>query len=929
MKWFLLFMVALGLGLAAASISSSYHYYRLPTAVRPQKYQLKILTHLDDPAELRFAGTVKILVEALQNTKNITLHSKNLTIDESQITLRQISGGGADKTDNCVSSTEVNYGQDFYVLNTCQELLAGNVYELTLPFAAELNKQLEGYYRSSYKDANTNETRWLSITQFEAASARQAFPCFDEPGLKATFVVTLGFNKKYTGLSNMPVKETKPHETLADYIWVEFDESVPMSTYLVAYSVNDFAHKPSTLANSPLFRTWARPNAIDQCDYAAEFGPKVLQYYEQFFGIKFPLPKIDQIAIPDFSAGAMENWGLVTYREIALLYSAEYTSLADKQRLANVVAHELAHQWFGNLVTMKWWTDLWLNEGFATYIASLGVENIYPEWRSLEQDALSNLLAIFRKDALESSHPISRPIEMVSEIAESFDQISYQKGSSVLRMMHMFLGEESFRAGLQSYLQMYSYKNAEQDNLWESLTQAAHKYRALPKSYDIKSIMDSWTLQTGYPVINVTRDYTAKSAKLTQERYLLNTQISRAQRGGCWWVPLSYTTQGQQDFNNTAPKAWMECGKTGESLPKTIQALPGADQWVIFNTQLSTLYKVNYDAHNWKLLIETLTGGDFERIHVINRAQLIDDALYLAWTGEQDYEIAMRLIEYLQREREYLPWKSALENLRRVSRIVRQTPEFEFFKRYMKKLVTPIYLHLGGLNDTFSGIQQQDQILLKTMVANWACQYQVADCVAQALQYYGNWRSEPEPDQKNPVPINLRGTVYCTAIRHGSDADWEFLWARYKNSNVAAEKRTILTALGCSREVWVLQRFLELTFAPNEAIRKQDSMWAFQAIAFNEVGFLLAKKYFMDNVSFLHKFYYPLTKDMGRLLTPLSEQVISQSDFNEFRHFVLMSRDSLKGVEQAIQQTLETMLTNVQWKERNYHQMSRSIQKLL
>ncbi|KAH8232570.1 hypothetical protein KR032_009615 [Drosophila birchii] len=939
MKWFLLFVAALGLGLAAAStdsdassesgiqFESGYNYYRLPTSLRPQKYHLRVLTELENPEDLRFTGSVRILIEALENTKNITLHSKNLTIDESKITLSHISG--ADKKDNCVSSTAVNPTHDFYILNTCQELIAGNSYELFLPFAADLNRQLEGYYRSSYKDPVANKTKWISVTQFEPASARLAFPCFDEPDFKAPFVVTLGYHKKYTGLSNMPVKETKPHESLPDYVWTEFQESVPMSTYLIAYSVNDFSHKPSTLPNGALFRTWARPNAIDQCDYAAEFGPKVLQYYEQFFGIKFPLPKIDQVAVPDFSAGAMENWGLVTYREIALLYSAAHSSLADKQRVASVVAHELAHQWFGNLVTMKWWTDLWLNEGFATYVASLGVENINPEWRAMEQESLSNLLTIFRRDSLESSHPISRPIQMVSEISESFDQISYQKGSTVLRMMHLFLGEESFRSGLQSYLQKYSYKNAEQDNLWESLTQAAHKYRALPKSYDIKSIMDSWTLQTGYPVINVTRDYAAKTAKLSQQRYLLNTEIARAHRGGCWWVPLSYTTQAEQDFNNTAPKAWMECGKEGQSLPKTIKDLPGADQWVIFNTQLSTLYKVNYDAQNWKLLIETLTGGDFERIHVINRAQLIDDALYLAWTGEQDYEIAMRLIEYLQREREYLPWKAAFENLKRVGRIVRQTPDFEFFKRYMKKLIAPIYEHLNGINDTFSSIQQQDQVLLKTMVVNWACQYQVDDCVPRAVDYYRKWQAEASPDEKNPVPINVRSTVYCTAIRHGSDADWEFLWTRYKKSNVAAEKRTILTALGCSREVWVLQRYLELTFDPKEAIRKQDSMWAFQAVAFNEVGFLLAKKYFMDNVEFIYKFYHPLTKDMSRLLSPLSEQVITQTDFDEFKDFVNNSRQSLKGLEQAIQQTLEIMLTNVQWKERNYHQMSRSIQQLL
>jgi len=171
----------------------------------------------------------------------------------------------------------------------------------------------------------------------------------------------------------------------------------------------------------------------------------------------------------------------------------------------------------------------------------------------------------------------------------------------------------------------------------------------------------------------------------------------------------------------------------------------------------------------------------------------------------------------------------------------------------MKKLISPIYGHLNGINDTFSSIQQQDQVLLKTMVVNWACQYQVEDCVPQALAYYRNWRSEANPDEKNPVPINVRSTVYCTSIKHGSDADWEFLWTRYKKSNVAAEKRTILTALGCSREVWLLQRYLELTFDPKEAIRKQDSMWAFQAVAFNEVGFLLAKKYFMDNVDFIYK----------------------------------------------------------------------------
>ncbi|XP_016983774.2 aminopeptidase Ey-like [Drosophila rhopaloa] len=925
MKWFLLFVITLGLGLAQPN--STYNHFRLPTALRPQKYDLRVLTRLENPEELRFSGTVKIVIEALQNTKNITLHSRDLAFNESQITLRQISG--EKKTDNCVTSTVVNPTHDFYILNTCEELLAGHVYELRLIFSAELNRQPEGYYRSSYVDPAENETRWISITQFEPASARLAFPCFDEPGYKAPFVIALGYHKNFTGLSNMPVKETKPHEYLADYVWTEFQESLPMSTYLVAYSVNDFSHKVSTLTNGSVFRTWARPNAIDQCDYAAEFGPKVLQYYEQLFGIEFPLSKIDQIAVPDFNAGAMENWGLVTYRETALLYSDAFSSLEDKQHLSNVVAHELAHQWFGNLVTMKWWTDLWLNEGFATYVASLGVESIHPEWRSKQLESLSNLLTIFRKDSLESSHPISRPIEMVSQVFESFDVISYEKGSSVLRMMHLFLGDEAFRSGLKSYLERFAYKNAEQDDLWESLTQAAHKTGALAKNFDIKTIMDSWTLQTGYPVITVTRDYTDRIAKLSQERYLLNTDISRVHRRECWWVPLSYTTQAEKDFNNTAPKAWMECSQTGESLPKTIQDLPDTDQWVIFNNQLSSPYKVNYDAQNWKLLIETLNSEEFQTIHVVNRAQLIDDVLYFAWTGEQDYEIALRVIDYLQRERHLLPWKSALEHLTLLGRIVRPTPNFQSFKRFIKKLITPIYEDLNGINDTYKPIQAQDEILLRTTVATWACNYQVSDCVPQALAYFRSWRSETNPDEKNPVPIDVRSTVYCAAIKHGSDEDWEFLYERYLKSNVASEKLTIIDGLACSREVWLLQRSLEMIFDPKEVIRKHDSAWAFKAVAYNEVGFLLAKKYFMENVNSIYQFYYPLSKTMSRLLPPLYDQVSTRGEYNEFKEFVANSQESLKGMDQAIQQTLEIMLTNVQWRERNYHKFTRAINQLL
>ncbi|KAH8338376.1 hypothetical protein KR059_001873, partial [Drosophila kikkawai] len=926
MKWFILFAVALAAGLATCD--STYNHYRLPTALRPQKYQLSILTLMDNPEESRFNGTVKILIEVLENTKNITLHSKELLIDESQTTLTQVNSG--EKKDNCVSSTAVNPAHDYYILNTCQELLPGNIYELNLYFSADLKAQLEGYYRSFYEDPVANETRWITITQFEPASARLAFPCFDEPNYKAPFVVTLGHHKKFTSLSNMPVKETKPHESLPDYVWTEFEESVPMSTYLVAYSINDFSHKPSTLPNGVSFRTWARPNAIDQCDYASDFGPKVLQFYEELFGIKFPLPKMDQIAVPDFFAGAMENWGLVTYRESALLFSPKHSALSNKQYAAKALAHELAHQWFGNLITMKWWTDLWLNEGFATYVASLGVAHIHPEWDFLKMDSFENLYTIFQRDAMESSHPISRPIQTVKEINENFDEISYKKGSSVIRMMHLFLGDETFRSGLKTYLRRYKYKNAEQDNLWESLTQAAHENDALPKNYDVKTIMDSWTLQTGYPVIKVTRDYAAGTAELTQERFLLNPELSLSHNGGCWWVPLSYTTQSELDFNNTLPEDWLECSQKGRSLPKRIENLPGADQWVIFNTKLSAPYKVNYDAQNWKLLIQTLNSEDFESIHVVNRAQLIDDVFSFAWTGEQNYETALGVMEYLHRERELLPWRAAFQKLTILSRLVRRTPNFAYFKRYINMLIAPLYEELNGINDTFGSIQSKDLIQLKAETVAFACIYQVSDCVSRSKDYFREWRSVANPDETNPVPIEVRGIVYCTSVKHGCDEDWQFLWTRYLKSNVAAEEETIFNALTCSHKVWwLLQLQLEGSLDPTGDIRIQDDPSTFDSVAANQIGLHLDKMYFMENLDHIYDDFYPVTTTLAKLWPSLSKKVNTTRDYIVFKDFLDNSWQYLKGTKQLVQQTKEDMLVSVQWQERNYQQFFGAIQHKL
>ena len=259
-----------------------------------------------------------------------------------------------------------------------------------------------------------------------------------------------------TSISNMPIKSDGKGVAMeddAEYVWDHYDTTVPMSTYLLAFVVSDFENELSPpTGNGIQFRIWARKNALDQIDYAKSIGAKMLKYFEDYFSVKYPLPKQDMIAIPDFSAGAMENWGLITYRETALLYKEGVSSRSNKQRIAIVVSHELAHQWFGNLVTPSWWTDLWLNEGFASYVEYLGVEAVQPEMKLMEQFVTMDLQSVMKIDALESSHPISIPVGHPDEISEIFDRISYAKGASIIRMMDHFLTTDTFRKGLANYL---------------------------------------------------------------------------------------------------------------------------------------------------------------------------------------------------------------------------------------------------------------------------------------------------------------------------------------------------------------------------------------------------------------------------------------------------------------------------------------------
>nr|XP_053644189.1 aminopeptidase N-like [Cherax quadricarinatus] len=596
---------------------------RLPRALKPLHYMVKLQPFIN--GNFSIMGYVEVEMEVVEPTSNITLHINDIITNNETIKLTPSD----DRTGPGIRIVRhlCDKEREFYIAKLNEELKPGKKYVLSMEFVGYLNDDLVGFYRSSYTDEQGNE-KWIAVTQFQPTDARRAFPCFDEPALKATYEIFLARESSMSSLSNMPKFETIPIEGQDGWVWDHFNTSVPMSTYLVAFVISDFASMESNDNDHVLFRVTTRKSAIDQADYALMTGQKILPHFEDYFNVSFPLPKQDMIAIPDFWAGGMENWGLIIYREEIMLYDPEESSARQKQWVAGVVSHELAHQWFGNLVTLDWWTDLWLNEGFASFVNYIGVDHAEPTWNIMDQFITKDFQRVLPLDCQESSHPISIPVEHPDEINEIFDLISYRKGASLIRMMNFFLTEKTLRKGLSNYLNGLKYKSAEQDDLWHYLTEAAHEDAALPSGMTVKKVMDTWTLQMGYPVIKVVRSSDGTSATLTQERFLLvKNENSSDTHDYKWWVPLTYTSQDNTNFNNTQTQVWMK-----DSEAKITVSLPRKDQWVIFNVQETGYYKVNYDDDNWNLLIQQL-NNDHKVIHLINRAQIIDDAMDLAQAG--------------------------------------------------------------------------------------------------------------------------------------------------------------------------------------------------------------------------------------------------------------------------------------------------------
>lgn len=866
---------------------------RLRGDVLPESYQIFIKVYfytriikqvnVTSPNQtLQFDGNVTIHLQCVEQTKTIFLHSRNQNVSNPRVWNRD--------TNNPLNVTGYSLREgpsDFLAIELAEKLEVGGKYSLSLNFSADVNENLDGLFLSTYQEGkpeseeDSDIERYLVATNMEPTSARTVFPCFDEPGMKARFHLTVIHRRDTKALANEEEDESNGIDD--DWKYTRFYPSPVMSTYLFAFTVSEFTSK-KTEQPDEVIHTYARPEATEagHTDYAVNITGKILDFYQKYFDIGYN-QKLDQIALPDLGPAAMENWGLVTYQEGVLLYEEGVSSYLQKEVIAFLIAHELAHQWFGNLVTMKWWNEVWLNEGFATYMSSLAVDRILPSFKVKEIAIANELQSAFEADALASSHPLTPPaaeVELPDDIMELFDQITYNKGSVVLRMLADVLGESFFQKGIKIYLNKFKHKNTDQYDLWNAMEEAQSESSG---RLNIVKMMDTWTNQIGYPVITINTSI----GEIYQKQFLYN---DTSESNSLWEIPVRFTTSasGKTDLQ------WLRSKK---ELKEEFKSKKG--EWILANVNCKGFYRVNYDLANWARLMKELETNP-ESIPLLNRGQLIDDAFNLARAKQVSVSLALNSTRFLRNETDYLPWDSAMSNLHYFVLMFDRSEVYGPMQAYLRNQVTVLYDFFKNYTDNSTVPKdfslQNNQILAIRV----ACANGLPECLDMAKDMFHFWMT----NDTNRIHPNLRSVIYCQAIAAGGQEEWEFAWKRLQNSTDTSEKDQLREALTCTKKIWLLNRYLEYTLEP-EMIRLMDVSSVISSIALNEAGHALAWNFIRANWDYISQPHgaYLIQEVTSRFSTPF--------ELEELEHFA--TKYDLGSAARAVQNAIEQTRVNIKW----------------
>ncbi len=841
---------------------------RLSPEIVPLEYNIQIKPDLKN---FTFEGVETISLSVVKQTKKITLHSKEIEVETASISK------GKDR----IFAQNISYNEKAETVTfTFKDYIPAGQKKLNIVFKGILNDKMRGFYRSSYKINQTEH--FMATTQFEATDARRAFPCFDEPAQKAVFHVSLIVSKGKTTISNTLPVSVSEHE--AGYEIVKYSPTPKMSTYLLAFIVGDFEYIEAKTKRGVQVRVFTTPGKKHQADFALSCAVKTLDFYEKYFDIKYPLENLDMVAIPDFSSGAMENWGLITYRESALLVDEDTSSISNKQWVALVIAHELAHQWFGNLVTMEWWTHLWLNEGFASYIEYLAVDKLFPNWDIWTQFSTNDLGIALRLDALHTTHPIEIPVHHPDEIGEIFDEVSYSKGASIIRMLAEYLGEDKFRDGLRYYLKKHSYKNTETVHLWEAFEKIAKK--------PVADIMHNWTSRGGYPVLKA--ETKGDKINISQKRFYANPNIKNTDKT-LWQIPVN--TETNKNFNQFLLKD----KNISINSPKT---------WMKINIGESGFFRTAY-SHD---LLEKLKVPVRDKsISSRDRLGIIRDLFALSEAGTIPTTDALSFLSAYENEDNYTVWVEIASGLARIEQLLAKTKIKDEISKINLKLFSPIAEKLGW--EKRSDDKHTDALLRSLSIAR-AGRAGDKNIITQAKNIFKLML------ENKPVNPDIRGAVYSIMATYGGEKEYKILVDRYKKESLHEEKNRIGNALGDFQNPKILKDVCVFSMSTN--VRPQDTVGILSSVALNPTGRDIWWNFISSNWMHLLSRYGEGGHTLGRLVKAISGSAEAKhlKDFQTF-----CKKNEAPGAKRSIDQVCERLEGNISWLKRDEKNLKKFFKK--
>jgi len=849
---------------------------RLINQFSPDNYQLLLKI---DPEQLSFEGEIIIKGKRKSKpSKRFTFHQKDLKITSASIVKHSKDGDqniAIKRINNQNTLDEVRLHAD--------NLIVSGDYTITMAFQGAITKPMNGIYPCFFK--HNAKQKKLIATQFESHHAREAFPCIDEPEAKAAYDLTIISPADQTVLSNTPInKQTTSSEGLT----TTFETTPKMSSYLLAFVIGEMDHMEATAKNGVKVTCYATPDQKNKLAYSVDVAVKSLEFFENYFQIKYPLQKLDMVALPDFSSGAMENWGLITYRESAMLIDENSSSVESKQHVALVIAHEMSHQWFGNLVTMRWWDDLWLNESFANMMEYRAIDEIYPEWHIFENFVAHEGFSAKRRDSLKDVQSVHCDVFHPDEISTLFDpSIVYAKGGTLLYMLMNYVGEEAFKKGLTNYFNKHQYSNTEANDLWQAISESSSK--------NINLLMQNWLVRPGYPIVEVDWKPGTKTVSLKQKRFLSNPNDNPGDT--VWKLPIASNLKTDKDLLNQSSDKLRIDEDVSEAL---ILNNDGKSYFIPTYKQKEHLDNIISDIKN-------------KKVSVINRLLLLDNYNLVQRAGNVQTTELIELAKAYKGEPSETVWSAIALSLSEAGRLIEHdTPEEKALNIIALDIMDELPEDLGWLDQPNDDSQT---LRLRSLINALAVGNKSQKHIKQGLSMFKEMKIPSD------LPASTRSTVYACASIYGTDADFARLLKMYSGDLSAEEKEEVASAICETKNEKHIAQLIDLL--KTDLIRRQNLMSWFASLLRNRHSRNSAWEWLISNWQWVEeqfasdKSFGYFARIAGSVFSKDEEQKKFIAFFDDKKDIIALKRD--------VQLASQEIESRVNWRQRNQDELRKML----